>query len=72
MTLIDCLKFLFKEDDNNPLSPEEMRVYMTLLKEWNRLSRPEWFEYSLIPKLLPNLIPKMIPNQKKRFPPHPL
>lgn len=62
MTLIDCLKFLFKEDDNNPLSPEEMRVYMTLLKEWNRLGRPEWFEYSLIPKLLPNVLPNVLPK----------
>lgn len=62
MTLIDCLKNLFKEDDMNPLSPEEMRVYMTLLKEWNRLGRPEWFEYSLIPKVIPKLLPNVLPK----------
>jgi hypothetical protein len=62
MTLIDCLKKLFKEDDVNPLSPEEMRVYMTLLKEWNRLGRPEWFEYSLIPKAIPKVVPNVIPK----------
>ena len=61
-TLIDCLKLLFKEDDENPLSSEEMRVYITLLKEWNKQTRPEWFEFCLIskaePKAKSNVIPK--------------
>lgn len=62
MTLIDSLKILFKEDDMNPMSPEELRVYISLLKEWNRLGRPEWFECSLLPRTLPKPLPNMLPN----------
>lgn len=61
-TLIDCLKLLFKEDDENPLSSEEMRVYITLLKEWNKQTRPEWFEFCLISKAEPKAKSKVIPK----------
>lgn len=62
MTLIDSLKILFKEDDRNPLSPEELRVYINLLKEWNKQGRPEWFEYRLAPKAVPKVEPNVIPK----------
>ena len=70
MTIIDCLKILFREDDINPLSPEEMRVYITLLKEWNRQGRPDTFEYNLLPNLLPILSPKMSPNSSPKMSPN--
>lgn len=62
MTLIDSMKILFKEDDTNPLSPEELRVYITLLKVWNMQGRPEWFEYCLVPKVTPKVKPNVVPK----------
>lgn len=62
MTLIDCLKKLFREDDTNPLSPEELRVYIDLLKAWNSSGREEWFECNLLPNVLPKPLPNVLPK----------
>lgn len=62
MTLIDCLKNLFIEDDINPLSPEELRVYIDLLKSWNSSGREEWFECNLLPNVLPKPLPNVLPK----------
>lgn len=62
MTLTDCLNNLFAEDDINPLSPEELRVYVDLLKAWISSGRGEWFEYILVPNVKPKLKPKLKPK----------